>query len=522
MQHSRRNFLERGSLVTAGVALGWGRSTNAALGTASGPSREQAAASLPAVNVQSWGAVGDGVADDTRAIQEAIQYAEQERIGVVALPAGTYLISDVLRLPSNLFLVGAGPGLSTLRAVPGTLFPLFKPHPGTHVKRQRRAMVTTKSVEKLRQEIVADSGLMNLTIDWNHCPTGSYGSSCVLMDSTDNCRLEQVHFLNCWPSDHPLVRQTHDFRCECVMFSNSWHGLMEGCSLVGSGYRPLSVSYGSQDILFQNGRITADVPFQTHAFAEVHNDKIPYKGKSSQPQLKLLNSTFVLKGGNAGDGICAHCGTLMIENCDFHLLGGKIGSGFVIKPFDGSKRFSCTNSRFYCEATDCSEATLTAIGSVGRQVGPLNQDLVVTGNLIETTIPETAVGRIGALISFCSNDSHVRIQGNHLRVRMEAPRNLSAIMLGNSGNFLVSNNIIEFVDGSTAPVGVGIDITDASTGIVTGNIVTGSFQAGLRLSGTLTGVIVSNNSFAKANGTAIEDVADPSGDRNCLIEANLI
>ena len=56
------------------------------------------------VNVKDFGAVGDGVADDTAALQAAINAG-----GRVFMPAGTYLIAGTLDIPtSNLWLVGAG------------------------------------------------------------------------------------------------------------------------------------------------------------------------------------------------------------------------------------------------------------------------------------------------------------------------------------------------------------------------------------------------------------------------------
>jgi len=59
------------------------------------------------VNVLDFGAVGDGVADDTTAIQAAINAAVQK---TVYLPSGTYKISAALQLKGSVF----GNGLSTI------------------------------------------------------------------------------------------------------------------------------------------------------------------------------------------------------------------------------------------------------------------------------------------------------------------------------------------------------------------------------------------------------------------------
>lgn len=55
-----------------------------------------------------FGAVGDGVADDTAAAQDAINAAKAAGGGVVYFPRGIYLISTALKIPSNVTLEGAG------------------------------------------------------------------------------------------------------------------------------------------------------------------------------------------------------------------------------------------------------------------------------------------------------------------------------------------------------------------------------------------------------------------------------
>ena len=62
------------------------------------------------VNVQEFGAVGDGVADDTAAIQAAIDYVETLNGGIVQLDWGTFKITSTLNINSSLGvqLIGQG------------------------------------------------------------------------------------------------------------------------------------------------------------------------------------------------------------------------------------------------------------------------------------------------------------------------------------------------------------------------------------------------------------------------------
>ena len=84
----------------------------------------------PAVvaNVMNFGAVGDGIADDTTAFENAIAAANN---GAVLIPAGRYKITRVLYIrKSNLVLRGAGQGLTTL-VFTKHLTELLGPPPGT-------------------------------------------------------------------------------------------------------------------------------------------------------------------------------------------------------------------------------------------------------------------------------------------------------------------------------------------------------------------------------------------------------
>lgn len=73
------------------------------------------------LNVKDYGAVGDGVADDTLAIQAALAAATAAGRGHVYLPPGRYLITDTLAVTSKVWLVGAGTDVSVITSTSATL-----------------------------------------------------------------------------------------------------------------------------------------------------------------------------------------------------------------------------------------------------------------------------------------------------------------------------------------------------------------------------------------------------------------
>lgn len=87
-------------------------------------------------NVKSYGAVGDGTADDTTAVQAALNAATNANGGIVFFPTGTYKITATLNVQSNAFrydgwqgggiiIRGAGANKTRLVASGGTGFQLL-------------------------------------------------------------------------------------------------------------------------------------------------------------------------------------------------------------------------------------------------------------------------------------------------------------------------------------------------------------------------------------------------------------
>lgn len=120
-QRTNSNYSRRAAVgVTASGLLGaglFGATPAYADGSSGGSTRGRGSRGV--FDVTLFGARGDGRHDDTGAVRRAIE-ATGEHGGVVYLPPGTYLRSDVWELPSNVWIHGAGQGATTVRAAPAS------------------------------------------------------------------------------------------------------------------------------------------------------------------------------------------------------------------------------------------------------------------------------------------------------------------------------------------------------------------------------------------------------------------
>lgn len=84
-------------------------------GEATGLKWQTPVGSYRVYNVKSYGAVGNNSADDTAAIQATFSAASANGGGTVYIPAGTYMISAALTLPTAVSVVGEGMNISIIR-----------------------------------------------------------------------------------------------------------------------------------------------------------------------------------------------------------------------------------------------------------------------------------------------------------------------------------------------------------------------------------------------------------------------
>lgn len=178
------------------------------------------------VNVKNYGAVGDGVTDDTAAIQAAIDDVGGSGGGVVSLPAGTFIVVD-LRMLARVTVAGAGPGATTIKAKPGmaaadrTVDAAANAYGGV-----------VMFYNDYGASPVADIGVCDLTIDGNWATQTLAGAK----------NLWGIYFNKV---TRPVVRNIHVRDClnHGITFKESTYGRVLDCLAEESG-RNLEPSFG--------------------------------------------------------------------------------------------------------------------------------------------------------------------------------------------------------------------------------------------------------------------------------------
>lgn len=168
------NLSDLASATTARANLGLGNAATRNVGTTSGT----VAAGDTVVykgaltyNVKDYGATGDGSTDDRAAIQSAISAANSAGGGVVYLPAGTYMLSSSLTLPSNIHLQGVGPA-SILK------------HPNDAVSTGYLALVNTDTVNGNNNITLSDFAL---DCNYTNRPAATNSGIRFLADDSNAC-----------------------------------------------------------------------------------------------------------------------------------------------------------------------------------------------------------------------------------------------------------------------------------------------------------------------------------------------
>lgn len=374
-------------------------------------------------NVQDFGAKGDGITDDTAAIQKAIDAAAAAGGGQVYMPTGTYIVSGgeeasdgCLMLKSNVYLYGDGMGATTVKVADGS---------DTKI---------TGVIRSAYGEQTHDFGVSHLTIDGNRDNTtgkidgwfNGYIPGEAGYDS--NVTLDSVEIKDCSGYGFDPHEQTVN-----MVIKNS---VSHGNGLDGFVADFLSDSTFENNVAYDNDRHGFNIVTSTHDFTMTNN--VAYD--------------------NGGNGIVIQRGSEDIPSpTNITITGGEVygngAEGVLIK-------LSSEVTVSGVDIHDNASAGIRIYGSNHVEI----IDNTLTNNSLGSPVPEIIIQSYNDTLGVSGkyfNGSDNTIQGNiiigsDLSTYGVAERNED----GTDRNAIIGNTISHTSNGATLIYGDGSYVSD--------------------------------------------------------------
>jgi hypothetical protein len=265
------------------------------------------------INVKGYGATGDGITDDTTAIQDAIDFATSEGSGRIYFPPGEYLISSISINQTDIHLIGSGRTITTIQT--------------TAAANTAIVVASTKSVEHL---YIADLTIKGTSSNLGGISFGTIAPSYYVAF----CKLERVEIRNFTKSSAygvSFIRtQEMDFR-NCNILANYYNVLFPSGAINTSttfsgfaGYLGLS----TKNAVYIDAAITAIdvITFRDIVFESDSEESI--KSPAGASFMMLIDNCY-FEGSNiattaaaiidiAGSSTAYKSVSLVMRNCRWH------------------------------------------------------------------------------------------------------------------------------------------------------------------------------------------------------------
>lgn len=431
-------------------------------------------------NVQNYGAKGDGITDDTAAIQSAIDAAAAAGGGQVYMPTGTYIVSGgeepsdgCLMLKSNVYLFGDGMGDTTVKVADGS---------DTKI---------TGVIRSAYGEETHDFGVSNLTIDGNRDNTtgkidGWFNGYIPGQEGYDsNVTLDSVEIKDCSGYGFDPHEQTVN-----MVIKNS---VSHGNGLDGFVADFLSDSTFENNVAYDNDRHGFNVVTSTHDFTLSNNvaynnggsgivvqrgsEDIPSPsnititggevyGNGAEGVLVKLSSDVTVSGvdihDNASAGIRIY-GSNHIEIIDNTLNNNSLGAPvpeIIIQSYDDTlgvsgKYFNGSDNTI--QGNIISGSNLSTYGVAERNEDGTDRNAIIGNTISHTSKGATLVYGDGSYVSATVPMTTVQgTAGNDTLLGSAA----SEIFYGAAGNDTINGG----AGGDTLVGGAGIDKLTGGTG----------------------------------------------------------
>ena len=396
-------------------------------------------------DVKTFGAKGDGVTDDTAAINAAYTALGADG-GVVRIPPGTYMISSSILPTSNTWTIGAGMGVSVIKTMPLNYSAMAK----------ASSMLNRNWASHGEDNTPVDLNInvCDLTIDGNRANLLAPANEQEGIDwvNVTNSQILRVELINVHSDSIDLDACSQVLIDGCRIYNSWWDGIHAG----------RTNTYGNSDVHVRNcwvelcaeGRKAYGDGFH----AGIHND-------SSNGS--IVNNTVI----NCWQGILTGTDSQNINVSGNVVIGTKVDWDIV-----ASGR-STRVSDNYCEMSATSSGNLLLSGSSA------------------VTVSNNVFGH-GTQNIKCSATYPCAISNNSLR----GAAYLYPIEVSGAAH-VISSNIIESRPSNAARGAINVASTAARARICN-NVLNGS-QAGMSVSSAAAGVLIDGNSCNGATATYI-------------------
>lgn len=413
-------------------------------------------------SVEEFGAKGDGISDDTKPLEDALEYARVSGGGEIVIPSGTYLISKTLYIPSNTILRGEGLDLTVIKNSPDASLDLVIPVYGddredrTDIHVYKPMLCTDSADFDYRENRTEGSAIFDLTLDYNGVPIGGNSATELLVGRAVDFKIDSVRFKDCRPSDLVAGDTGINFG-SCVAFAFSEDCGMSNCRIGAATYESVTVAFLSRRISFINNIFDVGIkdegesqrhcfqiarPTPSMAFLEQHF------GEVISGPVYLEGNEFVI-GHKVSHAITSHSARGVYIKSNTFRASGTTRLGFVIKIFDGSS--DCKIESNILDFSDLTTVIPNGFRSyislasdathhtVSENLEVINNTIHLNDNWEESTYNMPVVGTL------TTPANSVVISGNKINIRGFGTNPLYAIGVKGIGN-KVSDNVVNWLD----------------------------------------------------------------------------
>jgi parallel beta-helix repeat protein len=408
------------------------------------------------VSVKDFGAVGDGVTDDTTAIQAAVTTGNS-----VYFPVGTYLISSAINLDNNANYYGCGSNSVIITAT-------------TNISHFSATSKSNIKVSNLKFTGVAGSTsgfgaitfLTSTSCKVDNCEFYNCGYDGVLINSSNYCEVTNSYF-------HDFLGTTQDQADVGIINASSYNIVSDNVMLGGGWHGCLVQESNSGSIPYKNlvkgNRIGAHTAYGIAA----------YNAHTASDNFTTIEANYIEDITGVNPSNAGGAGIYIQQS------GGAIASSNTVK--------NC------CIST--SSLTLTPAGIACNNLSLGLSPVVISGNVITDV-----VNYFG--IEVASSVAGVSITGNTIRLVNNTANTTVGIYINAASNCVISaNNIVLNATNTTTGISLYANGTDTTATVIQGNNISGGGFASVRIFAISTYinylVTVSNNICSSSNTSNI-------------------